>query len=88
MKEAKDTSVGDPVQLTARSVSLRMSELLKGFSSSTVYHQWNVTVDRVVGEYGKVHVRTPKCKLDTQHGYIYGECTWFMYSHAFFQIVH
>lgn len=53
MKELIDTSEDVPVQLTARSVSLRMSELLKDFSSSTVYHQWNITVGILVGEYGK-----------------------------------
>lgn len=37
------------IQLSADKVSERMATLLKEFSTSTVYHQWNMAVDEIVG---------------------------------------
>ena len=37
------------VLLSADEVSERMGILLKEFSTSVVYHQWNMAVDEVVG---------------------------------------
>ena len=38
-----------PLKLMADSVCERMDRLLKEFSCSTVYQQWNMTVDEIVG---------------------------------------
>jgi midasin len=49
VKEFSDSSENQ-VHLNANAVSQQMSMLLKEFSSSTLYYQWNTTLDELAGE--------------------------------------